>query len=143
MGGKSRDRIYGDKVRFARTRLNNARERVAAAKREAEAAACEVWSAQMEGFGGPARPSPTIAQAIRSGYKFLELKCRRCHHRGSVDLGQLRRHADTELWRLEDSFSCDRCRANKLWRAKAYMVKLAKAPETHVPWYAPEEEDGH
>ncbi len=30
---------------------------------EAEAAECLLWSEQMEGFSGPAQPSPTIAQS--------------------------------------------------------------------------------
>jgi hypothetical protein len=34
------------------------------AGREADAAECLLWSEQMEGFGGPAQPSPTIAQCL-------------------------------------------------------------------------------
>lgn len=141
MGSRSRDRIYGNKVRSAKIRLASAREQVKRAARKVQAAACEVWSAQMEAYGGPALPSPTIGQAIAAGYNYLELKCPRCKHQGSVDLRRLRRHHDTELWRLQDSFSCERCRAENLWHAKAYMVKLSKVPESHVPWYPPDESD--
>lgn len=77
MGGKSRDRIYGDKVRAAQVRVSAARELKAKAERETLAAACELWSAKMEGYGGPVQPSPTIGQAVIAGYSFLELKCRR------------------------------------------------------------------
>lgn len=141
MGGKSRDRIYGDKLRVAKQNVNFALKRVADAGREVQAAACEVWSAQMQGYGGPAQPSPTIAHAINAGYNFLELKCPRCKHQGSIDLRGLRRHPETELWRLQDSFSCEQCRAQNLWRAKAHMVKLSKTPESHIAWYAPDEDD--
>jgi hypothetical protein len=35
-------------------------------------------SIRMEGYGGPAQPSPTIAQCLNGGYGWLEVKCRRC-----------------------------------------------------------------
>jgi hypothetical protein len=40
---------------------DGARKRVAEAIREADRAEAEAWSIQMEGYGGPAQPSPTIA----------------------------------------------------------------------------------
>jgi hypothetical protein len=33
----------------------------------------------MEGFGGPAQPSPTIAQCVNGGYGWLEVKTPRLH----------------------------------------------------------------
>jgi hypothetical protein len=47
------------------------------AVREADAADCHLWSEQMEGFGGPAQASPTIA-CLNGGYGWLEAKCKRC-----------------------------------------------------------------
>src|ERR1700690_448740 len=41
-------------------------------------------SPRMEGFGGPAHPSPTIAQCLNGGYSWLEVKCRRCETRTSI-----------------------------------------------------------
>jgi hypothetical protein len=35
------------------------------------------WSLRMEGYGGPAQPSPTIAQCLNGGYGWLEVKCHR------------------------------------------------------------------
>jgi hypothetical protein len=29
----------------------------------------------MEGYGGPAQPSPTIAQCLNGGYGWLEIEC--------------------------------------------------------------------
>ena len=35
--------------------------------READRADAEAWSIQMEAYGGPAQPSPTIAQCLNGG----------------------------------------------------------------------------
>jgi hypothetical protein len=67
MGGKTRQRLFGDRVRGARVRAEGARQRARRAAREADAAECLLWSEQMEGFGGPAQPSPTIAQCLNGG----------------------------------------------------------------------------
>jgi hypothetical protein len=37
------------------------------AVRDADAAECLPWSEQMQGFGGPAQPSPTIGQCVDGG----------------------------------------------------------------------------
>jgi hypothetical protein len=37
-------------------------------------------------FGGPAQPSPTIAQCLNGGYGWLEVKCRRCETRQQAGL---------------------------------------------------------
>jgi hypothetical protein len=41
------------------------------ASRAADAAECLLWSEQMEGFGGPTQPSPTIGQCLNGGYRLL------------------------------------------------------------------------
>jgi hypothetical protein len=64
MGGPSRRRIFGDRVRGAKISSVRAREQAREAVRKADAAECLLWSEQMEGFGGPAQPSPTIAQCL-------------------------------------------------------------------------------
>ena len=143
MGGRSRDRIFGDKLRAAKIRLEGARKGARQAGRDIAAAECEVWSARMEGYGGPAQPSPTIEQAVGCGFFYLEVKCRRCNHRGAVDLRLLRRHPSTEIWRLEASLSCDHCREGHRWKAPVNMIKLSRTPDSSTPWYSPDELDGH
>ena len=71
MGGPTRRRIFGDRVSGAKISAVFARERARKAAREADAAECLLWSEQMEGFGGPAQPSPTIAQCLNGGYRWL------------------------------------------------------------------------
>jgi hypothetical protein len=51
------------------------------AVREADRAEAEAWSIRMEGYGGPAQASPTIAQCLNGGLGWLEVKCRRCNTR--------------------------------------------------------------
>jgi hypothetical protein len=55
----------------------------------------------MEGFGGPAQPSPTIGQCINGGLSWLEVECNRCKTRASMPLDAIRRPLDTPIWKLE------------------------------------------
>jgi hypothetical protein len=68
MSTKSREVIYGSQIRGAKIRAEGARKRAAEAVRGADRAEAEAWSIQMEGYGGPAQPSPTIAQCLSGGY---------------------------------------------------------------------------
>ena len=67
MGTKSRQVIYGSRIEGANIRAGNARERAKQAAREADRAEAEAWSIRMEGYGGPAQPSPTIGQCLNGG----------------------------------------------------------------------------
>jgi hypothetical protein len=71
MSTKSREVIYGGRIIGARIRAQGAREAAKEAVREADRAAAELWSIQMEAYGGPAQPSPTIGQCLNGGYGWL------------------------------------------------------------------------
>src|SRR5258705_13949393 len=86
MGGPTRLRIFGDRVRGARISAVFARERAKKAAREADAAECLLWSEQMEGFGGPAQPSPTMAQCVNGGDGGLGVMARVAGRRGALPL---------------------------------------------------------
>jgi hypothetical protein len=58
----------------------------------------------MEGYGGQAQPSPTIAQCLNGGLGWLEVECSRCKTR--VPLDPIRRPRDTPIWKLEASPKC-------------------------------------
>jgi hypothetical protein len=60
----------------------------------------------MEGFGGPAQPSPTIAQCLNGGYGWLEVMCKRCDTRVSLPLDAICRPRDTPIWKLESALKC-------------------------------------
>jgi hypothetical protein len=64
MSTKSRQVIFSSRIAGANIRAEGARERARQAIREADRAEAEAWSIRMEGYGGSAQPSPTIAQCL-------------------------------------------------------------------------------
>ena len=56
------------------------------ATREADRAEAYAWSLRMEGFGGRAQPSPTIAQCLNGGYGWREVECHRCEAKAGIPL---------------------------------------------------------
>ena len=74
MNTKSRRTIYGSRIRGAKIRAEGARLAARKAIREADRAEAEAWSLRMEGFGGPAQPSPTIGQCLNGGLGRLEVE---------------------------------------------------------------------
>jgi hypothetical protein len=64
---KSREVIWGGRIMAAKISAERARKRAVEAVREADRAEARgggrggAWSLRMEGYGGPAQPSPTIA----------------------------------------------------------------------------------
>jgi len=65
---KSRGVIYGGRIIGAKMRAAGAREAAQKAAREANRAAAELWSIQIEAYGGPAQPSPTVGQCLNAGW---------------------------------------------------------------------------
>ncbi len=63
MSTKSREVIFGSGIRGAKIHADGARERA----KQAVRAEAEAWSIQMEGYGGPAQPSPTIGECLNGG----------------------------------------------------------------------------
>jgi hypothetical protein len=64
------------------------------------------WSLRMEGYGGPAQPSPTIAQCLNGGLGWLEVECNRCKTQANLPLDAIRRPRETPIWKLEASLKC-------------------------------------
>jgi hypothetical protein len=93
--------LLGMNVRFAKKPDQGAQEAAQKAIREADRAEAEAWSIQMDDYGGPAQPSPTIAQCLNGGYGWLEVECHRCRTRASIPLDAIRRPRDTPIWKLE------------------------------------------
>jgi hypothetical protein len=94
MSTKSRQTIYGGAIMGAQIRAEGAREDARKAIREADRAEAHAWSIRMEGYGGPAQPSPTIAQCLNGGLGWLEVECNRCKSRASLPLDAIRRPRD-------------------------------------------------
>jgi hypothetical protein len=101
MGSESREVIYGGRIIGARIRAEGAQEAAQKAVREADWATAELWSIRMQAYGGPAQPSPTIAQCLNGGYGWLQVKCHRCETEAGIPLEHVRRPRDTPIWKLE------------------------------------------
>jgi hypothetical protein len=140
MRGRSRERIFADRVRGAKISAQHAREQAKKAIRDADAAECLLWSEQMEGFGGPAQPSPTIAQCLNSGYGWLEVMCRRCETRASLPLDAIRRPRDTPIWKLEAALKCRSC-ATPRYAPPVHLIRLTTERKVApYPWVHPDDE---
>src|SRR4051794_38054309 len=113
MSTKSRQTIYGGSIMGATIRAEGARKRAAEAIRESDRAEAEAWSIRMEGYGGPAQPSPTIGQCVNGGLGWLEVECNRCKTRASLPIDAVRRPPDTPIWKLEAALKCRSCRKGR------------------------------
>jgi hypothetical protein len=93
-----------------------------------------------EGFGGPAQPSPTIAQCLNGGYGWLQVKCRRYETEASIPLQYVPRPRHTPIWKLEAALKCRSCRTSR-YSPPVHMIKLTEAREI-VPyvWVHPDDE---
>jgi hypothetical protein len=141
MGTKSREVIWGSQIRGAKMSAENARQRATEAVREADRAEAHAWSVRMEGYGGPAQPSPTIGQCLNGGLGWLEVECNRCKTRASLPLNAIRRPRDTPIWKLEAALKCRSCRKGR-FAPPVHMIKLtAKREITPYPWVHPSEVD--
>ena len=124
--------------RFARRARG---KRPTKAKRAADRAEAEAWSIQMEGYGGPAQPSPTIGQCLNGGYGWLEVECHRCKTRASLPLDAIRRPRHTPIWKLEAALKCRSCRKGR-YAPPVHMIKLTQEREiTRYVWAHPDDDD--
>jgi hypothetical protein len=140
MGGKSRQLIFGSRVLGAKIRAEAARRRAREAAREADAAECLLWSERMEGFGGPAQPSPTIAQCLNGGYCWLEVMCKRCETRASLPLDAIRRPRNTPIWKLEAALKCRSC-ATPRYAPPVHLIRLTTEQKiAPYPWVHPDDD---
>src|ERR1700733_6853242 len=141
MNTKSREVLFGSRIVGARIRAESARRRASKAIREADRAEAEAWSIRMEGHGGPAQPSPTLAQCLNGGYGWLQVKCRRCETEASIPLDCIRRPGETPIWKLEASLKCRSCRKGR-YSPPVHMIRLTQQRQT-MPyvWVHPDEEE--
>ena len=138
MSTKSRQVIWGGRIMGADIRAKAAREAAQKAILDADRAEAEAWSVRMEGYGGPAQPSPTIAQCLNGGLAWLEVECNRCKTRASLPLDAIRRPRDTPIWKLEASLKCRSCKKGRV-APPVRMIKLTQTRRDHK-WVHPHEE---
>jgi hypothetical protein len=140
MGTKSREVIWGGQIMNAKILARSAREAAKKAAREADHAEAYAWSVQMEGYGGPAQPSPTIGQCLNGGLGWLEVECNRCKTRASLPLDAIRRPRDTPIWKLEAALKCRSCRKGRWGTASAHDQTDRNAGDYAVSVVHPDEE---
>lgn len=120
MGGPSKERVWGGTIAAADERARETRH-------IADVAACEAWNVRMEGYGGPAQPSPPIGDALNAGFRYLEVKCAGCGLHSTVDLTTLRRPRETPIWRLEHRMRCRSCSEMRGYPFKrGHLVRLRR-----------------
>jgi hypothetical protein len=140
MGTRSREVIWSSRISGAKMSAEHAREEAKKAAREADRAEAYAWSVRMEGYGGPAQPSPTIAQCLNGGYDWLEVKCHRCETQASLPLDAIRRPRDTPIWKLEAALKCRSCKKGR-YAPPVHMIKLTQQREiTPYVWVHPDDE---
>src|SRR3954464_8324103 len=127
MSTKSRQVIWGGRIMGADIRAKAARETAQKAVQEADRAEAEAWSVRMEGYGGPAQPSPTIAQCINGGVGWGGGECNRCKTRASLLLDAIRRPRRHPIWKLESSLRCRSC-GTRRDKPPVKMIKLTERP---------------
>src|ERR1700760_489038 len=86
--------------------------------------ACQSWDERMWSDGGPVDPSPTVDQAIKGGYPWLEIECSRCKTRRDVDLAALPHEPTTFVHDLAGRLRCSKC-AKASRRPGATLLQLA------------------
>jgi hypothetical protein len=132
MSTKSREVIYGGRIIGAKIRAEGAREAAKKAVREADRAAAELWSIQMEAFGGPAQPSPTIGQCLNGDYGWLQVKCHRCESEASIPLDAIRRPRDTPILETRGRAEMPIVQERPIRAARAYDQADGIAPDYAV-----------
>jgi hypothetical protein len=80
----------------------------------------------MEGYGGPAQQSPTIAQCLNGALGWLEVECNRCKTRASLPLSAIRRRGKTPIWKLEAALKRRSCKKGR-YAHPVHMIKLTAA----------------
>ena len=78
--------IRGGMIMGAEIRAHGARKAAQEAARAADRPEAEAWSLRMEGYDGPAQPSPTIGQCLNGSLPWLEVECNRCKTQASLPL---------------------------------------------------------
>src|SRR5258706_1612476 len=91
----------------------------------------------MEGYGGPAQPSPTSGQCLNGGLGWLEVEGNRCKTRASLPRDAIRRSRDTPIWKLEAALKCRSCKKGR-YAPPVHMIKLTETREiTPYLWVHP------
>jgi hypothetical protein len=110
MGTKSREVIYGSRVRAAKMNTNRARKLAVEAAREGDRAEAHALSLRMEGFWGTGSALANHRAMSEWWLRLLEVKCSRCETLASISLFAVRRPRNAPIWKLEAALKSRSCR---------------------------------
>jgi hypothetical protein len=122
---KSREVICGNRIKATKARAEDARKRAVEAAPEADRAEALAWSVRMDGYGGPAQPSPTIAQCLNGGFGRLVSKVPSVRGQGQHPALCHQTLRTTPISKLEASLKCPSCRKGR----NAPPVRMIKVTE--------------
>ncbi len=95
--------------------------------RQADKLSCESWNERMWSDGEPIDPSPTVDQAIHSGFPWIEIECSRCKTPNTIDLVAIPHVSTTFVHDLASRLRCQKC-AKAGRRPTATLQQLAPRP---------------
>jgi hypothetical protein len=132
LSGRDR-RHYVRELRAAEQAHREMPGRVEEAYRAAHRLACQEWSVR-QFIGGPAEPSPRIADAIAGGCELLEVRCRRCGHESLVDLTEVVWPREKPVHTLAKVLRCRVCKdERKKVQPDLVALRMKNPPEDEPP----------
>jgi hypothetical protein len=131
LSGRDR-RHFVRELRAAQAAHRDMPDQVAEAYRVAHALACEEWNVR-QFIGGPAEPSPSIADAIAASRELLEVRCRRCAHASLVDLTELVWPRKNPVHTLARVLRCAACRDGRGKPAPDLVALRERNPPKDAP----------
>jgi hypothetical protein len=140
MSTKSRQVIYGGRIKGAEIRAERAREAAKKAIREADRAEAEAWSIRIEGIR---RAGVTIADDRAMSQRrpgWLEVECRRCKTRAAFRAMPFAGRATRRYGSLKPLVEMSIVQERPL-RSPVRMIRLTETQEiTPYKWVHPDEE---
>ena len=95
---------------------------------------------RMEAYGGPARPSPLLGEALNTGFRYLEVTCAGCDTCNMLDLAIVRRTTEMPIWQLKRRMRCRSCSDERdIPIKRGHLVRLLRTSITTADngqsWY--------
>lgn len=89
---------------------------------------CLAYNARLFG-GGPDKPSPSIAKAIKGGVPLLEIQCDLCSHTDMIDLSECIWPREYAIHTLAVKLYCRSCKKEHLMKRRPLLIGLLMREE--------------
>ena len=131
LSGRDR-RHYVCELRAAEQAHRDLPAKVEEAYRGAHRLACEEWKVR-QFIGGPAEPSPRIADAIAGGCELLEVRRRRCSQESLIDLTHVVWPREKPVHTLAKVLRCRACKDERKKLQPDLVALRPRHPEGDPP----------